>query len=546
MLEKQIFQETPFLAMKSKITVLGSAIFPACILFVALCFSLVFSGCESVKEYVESPATSTGQITVYLKGPDKTPLDITFDLQAINILAEDGTSREIMNIPQSINSLDVAGRQILLSNNSLPAGRYKKLQFIVKEALIKRKESTANLALPTEGIFLDIDLTIYRNQSSPLFLDWNVDASIEDNYLFKPSFFVKKQVTELSSLLIYVTNEDSNNVSVINRQTGDIVANIMVGNKPRGIAVSLGREKPRVYVANSGSNSVSIIDPTMNKVEIEIPLRFGIEPEGIAVMSISPERELLFITNYGSDTVSIVDALSYQEILRVNVGNSPIAVAVDPPLENFFGSRFLSASDIDSIRSYRERFFNVYVANMNSRNVTIITMDESGRQVEEVVNVDVEWGPIALTVDSKRAAVYVANYNYDSISVIDMLQVVQGNKTGSVRTITDVGTNVIGVIADSDLDRMYLLKDITNEIVIIRPFSEAYTPVQATMTMSPVIGTIAVGSSPRSFMLDPEERKIYIVNRGSDTVSEIDKTTRREIRTIPVGKRPYGIAMFPY
>jgi YVTN family beta-propeller protein len=102
------------------------------------------------------------------------------------------------------------------------------------------------------------------------------------------------------------------------------------------------------------------------------------------------------------------------------------------------------------------------------------------------------------------------------------------------------------VIADPDLDRMYLLKDITNEIVILRPFAEAYTPVQATMTMSPIIGTIPVGSSPRSFMLDPEDRKIYVVNRGSDTVSEIDKTTRREERTIPVGKKPYGIAMFPY
>ena len=269
--EKQTYRGTPFLTKKSKVTVLCSAIFPACIMLVAVCFSLAFYGCESVQKYIESPGTSTGQISLYLKGPDKTPLDITFDLQAINIVAEDGTSKEIMNVPHRINSLDVTGRQILLCESSLPAGRYKSLQFIIKEALVTRDENSANLALPTEGVFLDIDLTIYRNQNSPLFLDWNVDASIEDNYLFKPSFLIKKQVTELSSLLIYVTNEDSDNVSVINRHTGDIVANVMVGKKPRGIAVSLGREKPRVYVVNSGSNSISVIDPTMSKVEIEIP-----------------------------------------------------------------------------------------------------------------------------------------------------------------------------------------------------------------------------------------------------------------------------------
>lgn len=61
-----------------------------------------------------------------------------------------------------------------------------------------------------------------------------------------------------------------------------------------------------------------------------------------------------------------------------------------------------------------------------------------------------------------------------------------------------------------------------------------------------MLGTILVGSSPRSLILDPEGRKIYVVNRGSDSVSVIDKTTRREEQVIPVGKKPYGIAMFPF
>jgi YVTN family beta-propeller protein len=55
-----------------------------------------------------------------------------------------------------------------------------------------------------------------------------------------------------------------------------------------------------------------------------------------------------------------------------------------------------------------------------------------------------------------------------------------------------------------------------------------------------------VGTTPRSLMLDPEARKLYIVNRGSHNVSVIDKTSRKEEKVIPVGKKPYGIAMIPF
>jgi YVTN family beta-propeller protein len=171
-------------------------------------------------------------------------------------------------------------------------------------------------------------------------------------------------------------------------------------------------------------------------------------------------------------------------------------------------------------------------------------MNTRNGRLEDSSNISVEWSPIALTVDYQRGKIYVANYNFDNLSVIDILQIIRGNKTGSVSAISNVGTSVIGVIADPDFDRIYLLKDITSEIMIIRPFSEAFNTMRT--TMAPIIGTIVVGNSPRALILDPEGRKIYVVNRGSETVSVIDKTTSREEQVIPVGKRPYGIAMFPF
>ena len=88
------------------------------------------------------------------------------------------------------------------------------------------------------------------------------------------------------------------------------------------------------------------------------------------------------------------------------------------------------------------------------------------------------------------------------------------------------------------------MKEVPGEIMIIRPPSADFGALRQTMV--PAVGTVTVGNSPRALISDPEGRKLYVVNRGSETISVIDKTTKREEQVIPVGKRPYGLAMFPF
>src|SRR4030043_900556 len=240
---------------------------------------------------------------------------------------------------------------------------------------------------------------INRNQNTSLFLHWNVDESIVNGYQFNPSITVKVRRPELSTLLIYVTNEDSNNVSVINRQLDEVVSTVMVGKRPRGVAVNLRKDHLRLYVANSGSNSITVIDPTTNKVETETPIRFGREPEGIAVASVSPEKEFIFVTNYGSNTVSVIDTLTYQEVEKVNVGNGPVAVAVEPPVESLMRAQFLSCEDANILRRERENFLRAYIANRNSKDITVLKMDISSGRIVDITNINVEWNPTALYVD---------------------------------------------------------------------------------------------------------------------------------------------------
>ncbi|MDH4230662.1 MAG: YncE family protein [Nitrospirota bacterium] len=505
--------------------------------------SLWFAGCASVAETGKAPDEQyKSQITLFLNGPERTSENITFDLNAVNIVAEDGTSREVMAKPLNVNSLDVTGRQILLGERFIPEGRYRKIEIVVKKASVTRKNGSADLALPPEGIELPIDINVHPRQSISLFLSWSPDSSVSEGYLFKPLLIVKQEMPELRTLLVYVTNEGSGNVYVINRQLGEVVGTVLVGKSPRGIAVNPRKERLKVYVANSGSNSISVIDPNTNTVESEIPVRFGKEPEAIAVARVSHEKDLIFVANFGSNNVSIIDASTLQEIDKVAVGDGPVAIASDPPFESLSGTRFLSNSEINALRNYRERYLNVYVANKNSKSVSVLKIDVQSMRCEEVIPFEVQWEPISLSVDYLRGKVYVANNSFDDLSVISIPAIVRGNTAGAVSAIKNVGPSVIGVFSDPDFERIYLLKEMPGEIVVLR-LSEGVTPA-AQPVMPPVMGIIPVGISPRAFMLDPEGRKIYVVNRGENSVMVIDKTTRQRVRVIPAGKRPYGLDLF--
>ncbi len=502
------------------------------------------AGCITPYKQGEPPELYHGQISLFLNGPVMASQDITFNLIAINIVSEDGISREITDIPRSLNSIALKGRQIFLGENLIPEGKYNRLDLIVREASIKRNGMTASLALSAEKIEFPVEMTVKKNQNTTVFLNWNADASITDEYLFKPVFTFKGRVPELGTLLVYVTNEGSDNVSAINRQTGEVVATVMVGKRPRGIAAGSARGHLKVYVANSGSDSISVIDPTTNRVENEIPIRFGTGPSGIAVASISSEKDLVFVTNYSSNTVSVVDTANYREIEKVVVGSGPVAVSADPSLESVLGTRFLKLEDINLLKSYREKFFNVYVANKNSNDISVLRMNILNNRCEEVINIGVEWGPVALSVDYPRGKIYVANHDSDKLSVIDILEIIKGNKSEAVSTINNVGNLIIDVIADPVFDRVYLLRNMPGEILIIRPFSDRSKVLYTAIT--PIIGTIPVGNSPRSLILDPEARKLYVVNAGLNNISVIDKTTRKEEQLITVGKKPYDIAVVQY
>src|SRR3979411_1346148 len=108
----------------------------------------------------------------------------------------------------------------------------------------------------------------------------------------------------------YITNNGSNNVSVIDTASNTVTATVAVGPNPTGVAVHPAG--PRAYVANQSTHTVSVINPASNTVPATVAV--GIFPTGVAV---NPAGTRVYVTNQAGNTVSVLDTPSTTVIATV-------------------------------------------------------------------------------------------------------------------------------------------------------------------------------------------------------------------------------------
>jgi YVTN family beta-propeller protein len=169
---------------------------------------------------------------------------------------------------------------------------------------------------------------------------------------------------------LYITNMGSNDVSVINTITNNVIYSIPAGNAPRGIAINPAGTL--AYVANSGSNSISVIDLASDIVIRTITV--GSLPYWLIF---TPNGKYAFITNNESGTVSVIDAGIHEVIYSLPVGLHPEGICVYPDGSKVYVATDLTAwiirtsdmsvSSIDNTTVYKSKKNVVAVANSTSR-----------------------------------------------------------------------------------------------------------------------------------------------------------------------------------
>jgi YVTN family beta-propeller protein len=290
---------------------------------------------------------------------------------------------------------------------------------------------------------------------------------------------------------VYVTNEFSNTVSVIDGITQRVIDTITVGSFPYGVAVNPFND--RIYVTNRGSNTVTVIDSPTNTKLSDIPV--GNSPVGIAV---NPSSNWIYITNINAGTVSVIDGITNKVTDTITVGKAPYGVAVNP-LTN-----------------------KIYVTNIQSSTVSII----DGRINKIITTIPVGKSPVGVSANTISNMVYVTNHLSNTVSVID-------GKTNKVSTNIAVGKSPVGVSVNPVTNKIYVtniqsstvsiidgrINKITRSITVnpsLRRVEGSGDPVlnMPILTQFPLIASLVAVNSVSNM--------IYVTNTGSNTLSVID------------------------
>ncbi|MEW5957005.1 MAG: SBBP repeat-containing protein [Chloroflexota bacterium] len=208
---------------------------------------------------------------------------------------------------------------------------------------------------------------------------------------------------------------------------------VMVGDTPRGLAVDEVRQ--RVYVANFGSDSVSVIDSQTNSV---IETISGVSAAtGIAH---DPLHNMVWVTNYSANQVTPIEvnanATEFSVLPAVDVGAGPWGVVYNPIYGQVYVANSLDSSvsvinaGSQTVAATLTGRFNqpfhlatnpvtgkVYVANFGNNSVTVI----NGSTVSKTVDLYDSGRPYGIAVDEQRNLVYVATIAANRIVAIGSL-----------------------------------------------------------------------------------------------------------------------------
>ena len=125
---------------------------------------------------------------------------------------------------------------------------------------------------------------------------------------------------------VYVANNASNTVSVIETASNTVVATVLgVGGFPLEVAIT--PDGKHAYVANESShNNVPVIATATNTVVDTVPV--GEAPVGVAV---TPDGKHVYVANRNSANVSVIATASNTVVATIPVGTQPFDVAIVPP-----------------------------------------------------------------------------------------------------------------------------------------------------------------------------------------------------------------------
>ncbi len=312
---------------------------------------------------------------------------------------------------------------------------------------------------------------------------------------------------------LYVSNERSGEISVIDGASRTVVQTFPIGKRPRGIGVA--RDGSHLYVALSGSPRLGPgVDPerarttkpdkdadgvavvALPSLRILRKLSVGSDPEQFAL---SHDGTTVFVSNEDEAAASSWEIATGRNVFRTTVSEEPEGVALHPTR--------------DEVYVTCEEKGEVYVLAAQT-GATLAHFPVRGRPRN-----------VAFLPDGSRA--YVPSEGFAEVTVIDCAT----RRPLRAVTIENPAALPMGAVVSPDGRELFVSTGRGNTIAVIDT------------TTDRVVASIAVGQRPWGIALSPDGAFLYSANGGSNDVSVIEVQSRRELARIAVGEGPWGIAI---
>ena len=326
----------------------------------------------------------------------------------------------------------------------------------------------------------------------------------------KPSADTVARNTITPAGRLYVTNENSGDVSVVDTATRQVIATIPLGKRPRGIKVS--PDGTLLYVALSGSpiappgtdesklpppdrsaDGIGVVDIAQHKL-LRI-IQGGTDPEQTAI---SGDGRRLFVANEDAGQASVIDVSDGRVIARVPVGGEPEGVDLRPD-----GRVVYVTSEEDN-----------QVAVIDAASARLITTFKAGPRPRAT----------GFLPDSSRA--YISAENGSAVIVVDAM----AHKP--IQTITIEGGDLVrpmGVVSSADGKQVFVSTGRGKSVVIIDTATNKVT------------GAIEVGERPWGIAASADGNFVFTANGPSNDVSIVSILDRKVVARVAVGDRPWGL-----
>jgi len=312
---------------------------------------------------------------------------------------------------------------------------------------------------------------------------------------------------------VYVTNEESGDLSILDPAARKELSRVALGKRPRGIVPS--PDHRLLYIALSGSpvggpgvdestlppadksaDGIAVFDVASGKV-LRV-LRGISDPEQIAV---SPDGRTLYVASEDTGRVMFMDSVSGAIRATLEVGGEPEGLATSPD-----GKLVYATSEADS---------------------TIAVIDAVQPRV--LARIPVGKRPRTIAFSPSGARAFVPGENDASLSVIDVASSKVVNRAG----VRGESARPMQAVVSPGGDDVFVT---TGRGGTLARFDAA--------SLAPE-GQVKVGERPWGAVLSPDGRFAFTANGPSNDVTMVDAAAMKVVARFPVGDRPWGVAMVP-